>query len=179
MKCPALGGLDDLHTVWDASPLHDAVREGNMEELKRILVENKGNLDERDKYGLTPLHWACDYEKLEVVKFLIKLGANTNAVENRLFKRTPLHFACLRGAKEIVQVLLEHHADPEARDYKGWSALHCGAYNGSEGVVEILIKARVNSHSVTKQGENARTLARQNEKLGVLSMLVDKSNRLQ
>nr|CCA18281.1 conserved hypothetical protein [Albugo laibachii Nc14]CCA18445.1 conserved hypothetical protein [Albugo laibachii Nc14] len=171
MNFPAHGGLDDLHTVWDASPLHDAVREGNMEELMRILIEKEGNLDERDKYGLTALHWACDYGNLEAVQFLIRLGANTNAVENRLFKRTPLHFACLRGAKEIVRVLLEHNADPEARDYKGWSALHCGAYNGSNAVVSVLLQTGADSQALTKQGENARILGTKNAKVGDLSTL--------
>jgi len=54
------------------------------------------------------------------VKVLVEAGADVNAVNEADY--TALHAATFRGWNEIVQYLVEHHADINARDYRGRTA---------------------------------------------------------
>lgn len=59
------------------------------------------------KDGITPLHLAAKNGKIEIVKFLIKRGANVNA-QSAINKLTPLHCAAVRkNNKEIIEILIK------------------------------------------------------------------------
>ncbi len=53
-----------------------------------------------------PLHRACRWGHLEIVKTLVTHGARTDKGDG-LYNRTPLHYACRGGHKEVVQYLKE------------------------------------------------------------------------
>lgn len=57
----------------------------------------------------------------DTLEFLLKNGANPNAVENTGTKMTPL-FAALQDLDKM-RLLLRHGADPNARDYNGYTIL--------------------------------------------------------
>lgn len=54
----------------------------NHEEVKCVLLRNGTDVDSKDSYDNSPLHWALPYEKL--AGLLLDSGPDTNA-ENRLF----------------------------------------------------------------------------------------------
>ena len=63
---------------------HKAAEDGDLEKLKKIASNRKFkkhwvNSKDQDKYQRTPLHKASISNHLEIVKFLIQLGANVNA----------------------------------------------------------------------------------------------------
>ena len=58
-----------LPAVAVAAPIHDASRNGDVAEVKRLLSSG-ADVEARDKYGQTPLHLAYDREKLGVVLVL-------------------------------------------------------------------------------------------------------------
>ncbi|KAJ8675695.1 hypothetical protein QAD02_011481 [Eretmocerus hayati] len=148
------------------TPLHLADRHG-FEEIRDLLL-----LDERvaknnliSKYGRSHFHIACSSDQPEVVEKFLQYGADPNelcyAVDNNLWKQlssehvpsffgfTPLHIA---SKLEVIKVLLKHGANPNIKDYKGWTALHQAARHGfGADVIEILIReggADVNARSV-------------------------------
>ena len=43
------------------------------------LIEKDANIDEKDEYQLTTLHYACGSGNLPIVQFLIEKGANIEA----------------------------------------------------------------------------------------------------
>ncbi len=43
------------------------------------LIENGADVNERNKFGYTPLSVSCEAKKLNVVKLLLERGANPNA----------------------------------------------------------------------------------------------------
>lgn len=61
-------------------PLHEAVKEGNLKEVKRLLAIKGADVNQTDFFGSTPLHLAVLYEHVPIVEFLLSKNANTNAV---------------------------------------------------------------------------------------------------
>ncbi len=57
-------------------------------------------------YKDPPLHYACWWGYLEIVKILVTHGAHANVCAGR-DNSTPLHYACLGGHKEVVQYLIK------------------------------------------------------------------------
>jgi ankyrin repeat protein len=57
-----------------AEPLNDAAKEGDLDEVKRLIKEG-ANIEVRDASASTPLYNAVDRGNRDVVEFLILKGA--------------------------------------------------------------------------------------------------------
>jgi hypothetical protein len=112
-----------LGTVVGAEPLNDAAKEGNLDEVKR-LIEEGANIEVRDSSRATPLYNALDQGNKDVVEFLILKGANVNV--NCTEGYTPLHRATrlFGGDKELVNLLIANGANVNAVDDFGYTPLH-------------------------------------------------------
>ncbi|KAF4323780.1 hypothetical protein BBO99_00000993 [Phytophthora kernoviae] len=153
-------GVDELHEELDTTPVHAAARDGELEDLREILRQDATQAMALDKYGLTPLHWACDRGNAAEAQLLLQNGADVDAVEKRIFKRHPLHFAVLASSEATVQELLNHHADLLATDYRGWAPIHAAAYSGNVTTLTVLLDAGASvSTQLTAQRETALHIA--------------------
>ncbi|XP_023808183.1 myotrophin [Oryzias latipes] len=97
----------------DNKELAWALKTGDLEEVKAKVKTNKeanGILEN----GRNPLHVASDYGHVDVVEYLISVGADINAKDKYGF--TPLISACFEGHLQCVKLLLEKGAD---RSIKG------------------------------------------------------------
>eukprot|EP00112_Aurelia_sp_Birch-Aquarium-sp1_P006842 Seg1748.4 transcript_id=Seg1748.4/GoldUCD/mRNA.D3Y31 product=5'-nucleotidase protein_id=Seg1748.4/GoldUCD/D3Y31 len=107
---------DDALVVQDAEPvtrLLQCARDGNISELKTLLVSKTVNVDavtEREKacQGLTALHYAVRHNHPRCVKVLLEFGADVNKTDNFGFR--PIHDACLHGNPETLKLLLKYGA---------------------------------------------------------------------
>lgn len=68
-----------------------------------------------------PLHNACSFGHLEVIKVLLKHGADVNVKDNWSF--TPLMEAATKGKTEACLLLLQHNACPLATNNDGKTAI--------------------------------------------------------
>lgn len=64
--------------------------------------------------GTSPLHFAAQFNHLEVVEMLLKAGISRDA-RNKV-ERTPLHVAAQEGNTEVVKFLISYGADVDCRD---------------------------------------------------------------
>jgi len=84
------------------------------------------------------------YNNLELVKTLIRHGANVNAPSGPGFhKWTALHAACFRGNVNVVRCLVEHGADLHRPDTEGLDAMKIAAVHGQPEMLEYLIQVRL------------------------------------
>lgn len=163
-------------------PIHSPAAKGELSELKWAVGMNrkyfdahkesqfKFDIDVRNRHGMTALHGACYYGRLDVVKWLVlREGANVNAMNslddgyqsNSLvnLKDQPshsyksfascLHYAAANGHKTIVQFLIENGAECSQVDYKGHTALQVAKMNNHKKTASLIeyhmIKKRENS----------------------------------
>ena len=92
----------------DIAPLIVAVQDEN-QEIVRLLVEYKANLNVQNEQGNTALHICVQRDDLQLLRFLLENGANA-----RVFNKsdlTPVHLAARIGSIKSLEVFLEH--DPE------------------------------------------------------------------
>ena len=109
-----------------------------------LLASNGAELDSETKAGYTPLHVACHFGSLSMVRFLL-LDHQTEEgkpvvrvdVQNEL-GYTPLHQAAQQGHSQIVNLLLENEASPNTVSNNGQTALSIAQRLGYISVVETL-----------------------------------------
>ena len=127
------------------SPLHMAVREGEIEIVK-YLVSQGADVNVKDVFNETPLYEAVSLGKIEIVKYLVFRGSSINTKNIR--KESPLHIAVKENRLDIAKFLVSRGAEVNTKDNNGESLLHEAVYQGDLELVSYLISqgAEVNVH---------------------------------
>jgi len=81
--------------------------------LSKLVNAGLKNIDAKDSYQQTALHWAAIKDHLVAVEVLVEFGANVNNTQKN--NLTPLHFAAAGHAK-ITKFLLKSGANPKMLD---------------------------------------------------------------
>jgi ankyrin repeat protein len=123
---------------------------GSLEQLRRQVERGLDvNATEVDyASGHRPLSWAALHGRLAVVRYLVSVGADVNAVD--FAGNTHLHYGCRcrNGQRlvEIVRFLVNSGANVDFANNHGTTPLHNAACFGSNEIVVSLIdsNARIN-----------------------------------
>ncbi|CAM9885596.1 unnamed protein product [Ectocarpus sp. 6 AP-2014] len=94
----------------------EAVERNDVAGLKSF-ISGKGDLNQKGKNDMTPLHVASFNGRTDIVRMLLDGGADPNSVDED--RDTPLHYACSSGNVDIISMLLAKGADPTAADGLG------------------------------------------------------------
>jgi serine/threonine-protein phosphatase 6 regulatory ankyrin repeat subunit B len=115
-----------------------AAREGNEEEVTRLLDVDPALLERGDDRGDRPLTVAALSRQLRVTRLLIERGANIHA--RGIWGNTALHHAARWGYEEVLALLLREGAHACSRDDDGTTPLMGACRNGHLGVVKMLVQ---------------------------------------
>ena len=100
------------------SNLIKAIECNNINKIKEYLEKNSSNINILNEEGLSPLHIAIINGNLEVIKLLLKYGADPNK-KSLNKKQTPLHLAYIFKniiSNQIVNILIKNNANPNIED---------------------------------------------------------------
>ncbi|KAF2905112.1 hypothetical protein ILUMI_01061 [Ignelater luminosus] len=137
----------------DENSLSYIVSKGNAKKLNELALAGR-NVNEKDKFGLTPLHVAVRTAMTEMVEILIRNGANTNATDSS--GKTPLHWSVIEGSLDILKLLLAAKGmDANVVDDHGRTALHYAVIVRPQHQIEIIRTLWVTDYDITD--ENGRT----------------------
>ena len=101
------------------------------------LNEIRSNVNKQDCWLRTPLHWACEYKNIEMAEFLLKNGANINAVQEDNW--TALHFACEEDDYLMVQLLIKNGAELMVVNDDKFTPLHITVYSNNDIITNFLL----------------------------------------
>jgi len=154
-------------------PVHRACRDGDSDELERLLSSGKfGVYDEDSFYGWTPAHWAAYFDKLDCLMKVLRFHCNngnhgmftvTNQsvdLPTKRFGQTPLHVAAFAGNLLCVKWLLHCGASKDKQDYIGETSLHKAVRTGSLECTKMLTSHAASCSIRNKNGQLPRDLAR-------------------
>ena len=90
-------------------------------ELCKLLISNGADVNIKDKYSWTALHFACQGFQTDIVRLLLENGADVDPQNN--FGNTPLGISLIscRGDVSLAKLLLKHGANKDIVNYSGIS----------------------------------------------------------
>jgi len=125
----------------------------------KFLLEKGANVALCNKWKQTALHIAAGRSTKRIVKMLVDYGANTTVVDAE--GETPFHRARLAlQCDKIIWVLLNKGAQVDAKDSRGYTALHMAVNECIPRAVKSLIEAGCTPEIRNNQGKCAMDLAR-------------------
>jgi ankyrin repeat protein len=151
-----------------ARSMHELVTEDNVQTMQEAVARDPDSVNELNESGLPPLYTAALYRNRQAIDFLLAHGAVVDifacaylgkaADADSLLKQNPdlarattpsgmtaLHFAAQAGHVDVVHILLRYHADVNACDNRGTTALleacHGGPWKSepAEEIIQLLL----------------------------------------
>ena len=157
-----------------AGPIHDAVMNGNIDEVQWQLDAGV-DVNEESSKGLTPLHYAASAGHNDIVELLIERGANVNATDSGK-GATPLDYAHWRDHEEVIETLNAHNAQREhEKGGKGIgqsSLIHDAALDGDIDEVQRQLDAGVDPNLKSSKGATPLFYAVYGGHLEIVELLI-------
>ena len=113
-------GADVNVIIKNNTALHMASQSGDIE-IAKTLIDNKANVNIKNRTGITPLMVASYYGKIGIVKLLLNNGADTGIISKS--GKTALSIAENKEHKEIVSLLKQRDAFKTASKNGPWKTL--------------------------------------------------------
>ncbi|MCX7886279.1 MAG: ankyrin repeat domain-containing protein, partial [Verrucomicrobiae bacterium] len=122
-----------------ADPIHDAVLQGQLEQVETILKQTPAAARARDANGNTPLHLAAAAGNADIAELLLDGWAEINAVNNA--GDTPLLVALNNEENPVIPLLLKKKPNLTITGAGDTTPLQRAAWNGLKNAYRMLLDA--------------------------------------
>jgi ankyrin repeat protein len=143
-------GYNKQKLIHSIKPLHLAVREGDLEKVKRVVTLFPGQVHVKDDSKRVALYWAARSNHVEIVQFLVEKGSDINSQTDDGW--AALHTAAYNGRLEAATTLLQLGAEVDIQNDNGQTPLYWAARNGHLGVVKLLLAKGADPGAKAKNG---------------------------
>jgi RNA polymerase sigma factor (sigma-70 family) len=162
------------------TPLHHAAAWGGQVAVAGLLLEKAVDVNLLDDFGWTPLDYAIDRGRKEMVEFFESKGGRRTTVD---YPDQPIKTPRMYAAVQALDVDLTHRLlddTPElakARGTTGETPMHWAAAKGSNAIIDLLLadKADVNAQETNKFGGTPLHWAVKNDREEAVKHLLDKN----
>jgi ankyrin repeat protein len=143
--------MDDIRC---AQEIRTAIKQGDLDTLQVLIGSDKTILELMTVFG-TWLHVATAHEKLEILKYLVSIGADVNR-KGGILGGGPLNEAASKGNLEIVKYLVSCGAELDVSE-PNWNPLFGAIHGGHTSVAKFLIESGIDI-TVRYTGENMKNM---------------------
>lgn len=153
------------------TPLYVAARNGFIEQVAELHHAGANAVARADGSGLTSLHAAAEYNHHETAELLLDLGVDVDVTN--YWDQTPLmQLAWRYGDATLVDLLVSKGGSLNARDNKGFSALHKAAEHGRTDVLKALLRHGADVDIKTNKGSTPLMWAARKNQLESVAILL-------
>ncbi|XP_054762961.2 transient receptor potential cation channel subfamily A member 1-like [Lytechinus pictus] len=160
----------DVRDVLCKTPVHIASQAGFVNCVEQLLDHTPMLLNEDDCDGMTPLLTSCFYGRHEMVRKLLKMGADISNVNDE--NRTALMLAAINDHVETMSILIEHNCDIHAIDKERNTALHVCCDAGHIAAANLLIRAGADQSASNNEGFTPLELAIEREQGEIAAAII-------
>ena len=152
----------------ELNQLHSAERDSNVTEMKLTLPRGF-SVDSRNATGRTPLMNAALNGNVQVVKSVIKRGADPSLMDNRGWNT--LHCAAKGGDTDIISLIHTHLPNIDSKTREGDTPLMLAALNGKLRAVKWFLERGATVACEEKRGWNTLHHAAQGGDTDIISLI--------
>jgi ankyrin repeat protein len=164
----------DVRTPIGRTPLYEAARMGKLETVKALL-DKGADINTKEQLGpFTPLYVAAEKKKVDVLKYLLEKGADVHARNES--DQTALHQVAMQpwhNDSVVAAILVDHGAQIEARDNKGFTPLIIASDFHHLPFVAYLISKGANVNAKTVKNRTALYRAAKEGDFPLVKLLVE------
>ena len=142
-----------------ALTVFEAAASGKLVHLISNLARKPELVNAYSEDGFQPLGLAAYFGRIEIVKYLLKAGAEVNSPSRNSLGVTPLQSAVAGRHLEITSLLLEAGASPNVCERGGYTPLHTAVMNGDMDIVRKLIFNGANVDAASEKDEKPLDMA--------------------
>ncbi|XP_078106674.1 ankyrin repeat and death domain-containing protein 1A [Sander vitreus] len=172
MKTLGRGLNANAKNVDNRTALHYAVA-GKNKEAVQLLLQRRVKVDQKDKYGVAPIHLAAWFGSLEILKLLVQAGAEQK-VENTEGLNI-MHCAAINNHTEIIEYIMNdlQMKELDKDDQSGHRAFALAAEHGCVEMMDTLARPyNMDTMKPNKRGETPLHLAARNGHLDAVQSLL-------
>uniref|UniRef100_A0A3Q3J6Y3 Death domain-containing protein n=1 Tax=Monopterus albus TaxID=43700 RepID=A0A3Q3J6Y3_MONAL len=172
MKTLGKGLNANAKNVHDRTALHYAVA-GKNSGAVQFLLQRRVKVDQKDKYGVAPVHLAAWFGNVEIMKLLVQAGAESK-VENEEGLNI-MHCAAINNHPEIIEHIINDLQMPELdkEDTSGNRPFALAAEHGHVEMLQMLMDPYQMATMVpNKVGDTPLHLAARKGHLGAVQLLL-------
>ncbi|XP_055015056.1 dynein axonemal heavy chain 12 [Boleophthalmus pectinirostris] len=136
----------------DENLILTAIKKGNEKLLRTLSMNLKGQFDQSDARGWTPLHEAAAQTNHNILELTIKAVGRGSLERRSVIGQTALHVAIEKGFIENAALLLKHGANPDAPDQEEDTPIFTAIRSGRSDLVELLLNSGSNVNQVGCHG---------------------------
>ena len=135
----------------EQNPLIEAIDREDVPQIRFLIDKYESSVNEASDSGRTPLASAVVWGNIDIVRMLLKSGANCDSLS--FFEGgNVLHYAVEHEFEEIADELTEKTVSVNERNEKGLTALMIAAANGNLAILKKLIKSKCEINCVDSNG---------------------------
>ncbi|XP_067431652.1 ankyrin repeat and death domain-containing protein 1B [Thunnus thynnus] len=173
MKTLGKGLNANARNVDNRTALHYAVAGKNTEAVQ-LLLQRRVKVDQKDKYGVAPIHLAAWFGSLEILKLLVRSGAEQK-IDNEEGQNI-MHCAAINNHTEILEYIVDdlQMKELDKDDESGQRAFALAAEHGCVEMLELLMEPHYNMATMkpNKRGDTPLHLAARKGHLDAVQLLL-------
>ena len=193
VKCLLESGRSrcDIYNEKGLTPFHKAIANGNVASVE-VMLKNGVNILQisNDIFQNTPIHIACVYSRLDILKVLLGC-TNCDPNQQNAVGDTALHIVCrMRTGRELqflelltstpgINPTIVNHEDIipfEVVGNDGNTLLHIACADGNSRMASVLVKNRIDILKRNRHGDAPIHIACKHARLDLLNLLLNSPN---
>jgi ankyrin repeat protein len=127
-----------------------AIMQGNIEKVEQLVEADSTNVLIKHARGFSPIHFAANFNQLEILKLLIENGADVS--EQGPNDRQPIHWAAATKSIDALKWLHKTGADLNCKDATNKTPLYLAVTRQQKENINYLLSQKVNIQMEGRSG---------------------------